>query len=97
MASPIYKGAPSPAAHSGWLNGVTSWFTGSTPAYAGQGLSVRGSSGYFGAAMPAYKPAPMRTDGAMNAPDAEPGSECPDEPERITVLIPRELIEPQQQ
>lgn len=97
MANPIYKGATQLNANRGWLNGLSSWFTGSVPAYAGQGQSTRGS-GYFGGATPAYKPAPARTDGAVYAPGAESvqaSSECPDEPERITVLIPRELIEPQ--
>ena len=98
MATPIYKAHPG-AANSGWLNGLGTWVTGSTPAYAGQGQYARPSSGFFGGATPAYKPAPARIDGAVSAPDtmtAQAGSECSEEPERITVLIPRELIESQQ-
>lgn len=97
MATPIYKGKPA-AANSGWLDGVGTWVSGSTPAYAGQSQYTRPPSGFFGSVTPAYKPAPPRIDGAVSAPDtmtAEADSECPDEPERITVLIPRELIEPQ--
>src|SRR5688572_26479275 len=98
MASPIYKGVAQSNATGGWLTGLGSWFTGTPPAYAGKGRAPA-SSGYFGGAQPAYKPAPVRTDGAVYAPDAEmaeASSECPADAERITVLIPRELIEPQQ-
>ena len=99
MATPIYKGSAQPNANGGWLTGLGSWFAGSAPAYAGRGQYAPASSGYFGGATPAYKPAPSAVDGAVYAPDAvaaEAVTECPAEPERITVLIPRELIEPQQ-
>ncbi len=113
MATPIYKGKAQPAADSGWLTGLGSWFGGAAPAYAGRRQAAQGSSGYFGGTTPAYKPAPTSTDGAVSAykptptstdgtasaPDAVAAdvvTECPDEPARITVLIPRELIEPQQ-
>ena len=102
MTTPIYKGKAQPPGDSGWLAGLGSWFGRSAPAYAGRGQATQASSGYFGGATPAYKPAPS-ADGAVNAPDAvttgaiaSAGTECPTEPERITVLIPRELIEPQQ-
>lgn len=102
MSTPIYKGKAQPAADSGWLAGLGSWFGGPAPAYAGRGQATQASSGYLGGSTPAYKPAPS-PDGAVSAPDAVTTSAlapddtgCPAEPERITVLIPRELIEPQQ-
>ena len=91
MATPNYKGAPAPA-NSGWFSGISSLFTGQAPAYAGQG-QVTQSAGFFGSAAPAYKTAPTAAAPASTA-DAVGG--C-DEPERITVLIPRELIDPDSQ
>ena len=92
MAMPIYKGPDQPVAAGGWLSGLASWFGGSAPAYARTGQAAQGSTGYLGGATPAYKPAPAPTDGTT--PSAASG-DCR-EPERITVLIPRELIESQQ-
>jgi hypothetical protein len=93
MATPVYKGAGQPTAAGGWLSGLTSWFGGPAPAYVGKGQAAQGSTGYLGGATPAYKPAPAPTDGTSTTPSATT-EECR-EPERITVLIPRELIEPQ--
>ena len=99
MATPIYKGTGQPAATGGWLSGLGSWFGGPAPAYVSKGQS----SGYLGGATPAYKPAPASTAGnaATTSANADDDSDDDDdgecrEPERITVLIPRELIEPQQ-
>jgi hypothetical protein len=91
MATPNYKGAPVPA-NSGWLSGLGSLFSGQAPAYAGQ-VQMTQSAGFFGSAAPAYKTAPTAAASATTA-DAAGG--C-DEPERITVLIPRELIDPDTQ
>jgi len=87
MATPAYKGKGQPAANSGWLSGFGSWFGVQAPVYAGAGQSVASSSGYLGGSTPAYKPAPSTSqDGAEGSPDDE----------RITLVIPRELIESQQ-
>jgi hypothetical protein len=91
MATPAYQGAGQPTAAGGWLSGFTSWFGGPAPAYRGKDQAAQGSTGYLGGATPAYKPAPASTD--ATAPSATVTCR---EPERITVLIPRELIEPQQ-
>lgn len=90
MATPNYKGAPVPA-NSGWLSGLGSLFAGQAPAYAGQG-QVTQSAGFFGSGAPAYKSAPTAAASAT----ADTAGGC-DEPERITVLIPRELIDPSSQ
>ena len=94
MASPVYKGSNQPTASSGWLAGLASWFGGSAPVYAGVGQSTQGSSGFLGGATPAYKPAPAFGDGTQSV--AGSAAVCPVEPERITVLIPRDLIGPQE-
>ena len=94
MATPIYKGAGQPVTAGGWLSGLGSWFGGPVPAYAGKGQCTQASSGYLGGTTPVYKPAPSSTDGNTIASNATV-DEC-QEPERITVLIPRELLEPQQ-
>ena len=94
MATPIYKGTGQPSTAGGWLSGLGSWFGGPAPAYVGRGQAGQGSTGYLGGGTPAYKPAPTSTDG-NSATSSATADEC-QEPERITVLIPRELIEPQQ-
>ncbi len=76
MATPIYKGATQPAANSGWLSGMGSWFSASAPAYG----------------VPAPKPVAATTPTPTAAP-AVVGS-C--DPDRITLVIPRELIGSQQ-
>jgi hypothetical protein len=83
MATPIYKGAGQPTANSGWLSGLASWFGGGS------------STGYLGGATPVYKPAPVA---AVPSPtvSADDATACSNERERITVLIPCELIDPQQ-
>jgi hypothetical protein len=90
MATPNYPGTAQPAPSGGWLSGLGSWFGGPAPVYAGAGQSASSSSGYLGGATPAYKPAPSQggTATASGTPSCEP--------ERITLMIPRELIEPQQ-
>ena len=86
MATPAYKGKGQPAANSGWLSGFGSWFSVQAPVYAGAGQSVAGSSGYLGGSTPAYKPAPsVSPDDTGAAGD-----------ERITLVIPRELLESQE-
>ena len=94
MANPIYKGAGQPTAAGGWLSGFSSWFGGPAPAYVGKGQAAQGSTGFLGGATPAYKLAPSSTDGDPGSTGAN--AEVCREPERITVLIPRELIDPQQ-
>ena len=94
MTAPIYQGAGQPTAAGGWLSGFASWFGGPAPAYVGKGQAAQGSTGFFGGATPAYKPAPTSADGSAFGPSAT--AEACQEPERITVLIPRELLEPQQ-
>ena len=94
MAAPIYKGAGQPTAAGGWLSGFASWFGGPAPAYVGKGQAAQGSTGFLGGATPAYKLAPSSTDGDPASTGAN--AEVCREPERITVLIPRELIDPQQ-
>ena len=91
MATPVYQGAGQPTAVGGWLSGLTSWFSGPAPAYVGKGQVAQGSTGYLGGATPAYKPAP--TDATSSTPTM---ADVCREPERITVLIPREAFEPQQ-
>ena len=93
MAAPIYKGAGQPTAAGGWLSGFASWFGGPAPAYAGKDQAAQGSTGFLGGATPAYKLAPS-ADGDPASTGAN--AEVCREPERITVLIPRELIDPQQ-
>lgn len=86
MATPAYKGKGQPPPDNGWLSGFGSWFSVQAPAYAAAGQSVASSSGYLGGSTPAYKPAP-----SVSPDDTEgsPGDE------RITLVIPRELIEQQ--
>jgi hypothetical protein len=86
MATPTYNGSGQPAANSGWLGGLGSWFGVATPAYAGAGQSVTGSTGYFSGTTPAYKSTSTPT------PTPNAASACP---ERITLVVPRELLEPQ--
>ena len=93
MAAPIYNGAGQPTAAGGWLSGFASWFGGPAPAYVGKGQAAQGSTGFLGGATPAYKAAPS-IDG--DPASAGANAEVCREPERITVLIPRELIDPQQ-
>ena len=94
MATPIYKGTAQPAANNGWLSGLGSWFGGSPPGYAGKGQVSQAGSGYLGGSAPACKQVTASTDGGSSS-AASTDAEC-QEPERITVLIPRELIDPQQ-
>ena len=87
MATPAYKGDGQPTANSGWLGGLGSWFGVQAPAYAGAGQTATSSSGYFSGTTPAYEQA-----------SSQPASQAP---ERITLVVPRELvpaglIEPQQ-
>ncbi len=78
MATPIYKGAVQPAANSGWLSGMGSWFGASAPAYA----------------VPAPKPvAAVTTPTPIGGAGARRRA-C--DPDRITLVIPRELIGSQQ-
>ena len=88
MTTPNYKGKAQPTATSGWFGNLGSWFSGPKPAYT----AAKGQSGYLGGMTPAYKPAPI-VDGA-NTPEQIDDTECPTSLERITVLIPREMIEP---
>lgn len=84
--TPIYKGLGQPTVNSGWLSGISQWFGGAAqPAYATKPVAK-----------------PVTTTGAQST-DQAPVAElvpsidgCPIEPERITVLIPRELLGPQQ-
>ena len=69
----------------GVLGGLGSWFGVATPAYAGEGQPISSSSGFFGGSTPAYKTRVATT------PVTQP---CVD-PERITIVIPRELVESQ--
>ena len=94
MATPVYKGAAQPTANCGWLSGLGSWFGGSPPAYAGRGQATQAGSGYLGGSAPADQQVTALTEGGTST-AAGSDAEC-QEPERITVLIPRELIEPQQ-
>jgi hypothetical protein len=93
MATPIYKGAGQPVTAGGWLSGLASWFGRPAPVYAGN-QTAQGSTGLLGSAVPAYKPAPTSNDGSVTAPSASTDSAR--EPAQITVIFPRELIEPQQ-
>jgi hypothetical protein len=77
MATPIYKGAVQPAANSGWLSGIGSWFGASAPAYG----------------VPAVKPAVVA---ATPTPTVAPAVAGTCEPDRITLVIPRDLIGSQQ-
>jgi hypothetical protein len=83
MATPAYAGnAAQPTANGGWLGGLGSWFGISTPAYTGGGQPAASSSGYFSGTTPAYK-----------TPATQQVSPVGD-PERITLVVPRELIPP---
>ena len=84
MATPTYNGSAQPPANSGWLGGLGSWFGVQAPVYAGAGQPATASSGYFSGTTPAYKPAPSAQDAAASA-----------QPDRITLVVPRELIDPQ--
>ena len=90
MTTPNYKGKAQPPANSGWFGSLGSWFSGPKPAYT----AAKGQSGYLGGMTPAYKPAPTIVEGAEAPGSMESDAECSG-PERITVLIPRELIEQQ--
>jgi hypothetical protein len=79
MATPTYNGNGQPTANSGWLGGLGSWFGVATPAYAGAAQPATSSSGYFSGTTPAYKQAPS----SLNASK---------QPERITLVVPRELV-----
>ena len=83
MANPIYKGTAQPVT-AGLFGGLGSWFGVATPAYAGAGQSSSATSSFFGSSTPAYKTAPAPA----------PAPECT-EREQITIVIPRELVEPQ--
>ncbi|MCX5743007.1 MAG: hypothetical protein NT062_10975 [Proteobacteria bacterium] len=80
MATPNYKGTSQPVASSGgWLSGMGSW---------------------FGASAPAYAPAPTKTAAAVptasnvtTGTTSDVGVVC--EPDRITLVIPRSLIDTQ--
>lgn len=86
MATPTYKGSGQPTVNGGWLGGLGSWFGVTAPAYAGVGQASAGSTGYFSGTTPTYKtsPAPSTNDASSAAPD------------RITLVVPRGLIDPQQ-
>ena len=83
MACPIYKGPGQPNVDSGWLAGLGSWFGGSAPVYAGA-KSAPTSSGFFSSVAPTYASAPASGTGAAGS--------CPSE--QITLVVPRELLEP---
>jgi hypothetical protein len=88
MATPTYKGNAQPVTN-GLFGGLGSWFSVATPAYAGGGQSSNGSSSWFGGSTPAYKTASVAPQD-----DDDDDDEC-DQPEQITIVIPRELVEPQ--
>jgi hypothetical protein len=82
MATPVYAGNAQPTANSGWLGGLGSWFGVAAPAYAGAGQPAVSTSGYFSGTTPAYKqPATQKLSSVG-------------EGERITLVVPRELIPP---
>ena len=83
MACPIYKGAGQPNVDSGWLAGLGSWFGGIAPVYAGA-KSAPTSSGFFSSVAPTYASAPATDTGAA---DSSPSGQ-------ITLVVPRELLEP---
>jgi hypothetical protein len=89
MATPTYNGSGQPTVNSGWLGGLGSWFGVQAPAYAGAGQIATASSGYFSGTTPAYKQAPSSQNAAPSC-----------TPDRITLVVPREvipqLIDPQQ-
>ena len=85
MATPTYKGSGQPTVNGGWLGGLGSWFGVKAPAYAGSGQAANGSTGYLSGTTPTYKSASTSQDVASSS-----------EPERITFVVPRGLIEPQQ-
>ena len=80
MATPTYKGTGQPTGDSGWLSGMGSWFGASPPSYA----------------TPAPKPvAAVTTPAPTVAPVTTPADGTCDS-DRITLVIPRELIGSQQ-
>ena len=85
MTTPIYKGngQPSPA-NDGWLG---SWL-GGTPTYGGVGQPAQKASSMLGGSQPSYQAAPI-----ADASNTMLGSDgCGP----IAIVIPRQVIEPQQ-
>lgn len=85
MATPIYKGAQQSGAPA--RSGLGSWFGVGTPAYAGNGQPSSGSGGLFGSGAPAYVTQPSTPS------TTQPADACAPT-DQITVLIPRELLDP---
>lgn len=81
MATPNYKGTSQPVASSGgWLSGMGSWFGASAPAYAPAPAAKSTAT---------VPTASNVTTGATS----DVGVVC--EPDRITLVIPRSLIDTQ--
>ena len=79
MATPNYKGTSQPATSSGWLSGMGSWFGASAPPYA---------------SAPVKSAAPVPTaSNPVTGMTSDGGVVC--EPDRITLVIPRSLIDTQ--
>ena len=79
MATPTYKGTGQPAANSGWLSGMGSWFGASAPSYG----------------VPAPKPVAAVTP-PTPTPTSAPAVAGTCDPDRITLVIPRDLLGSQQ-
>ena len=83
MATPTYDGTGQPIANSGWLSGVGSWFGAAAPVYASAPVK------------PAVSASPPQATGTLGATPAV-GVVASCDPDRITLVIPRELIDTQQ-
>ena len=94
MATPIYAGVGQPTVNGGWLAGLGAWFGTAVPVYAGEGQPLSTSSGYLGGSTPIYKTAPSASNVGETI-SRVVSSPNGNEPERITLVIPRELLEQQ--
>ena len=85
MATPTYKGTGQPVTSGGgWLSGIGSWF-GATPPVYGSAATTKPVAA--GTSVPAPSASGSATGGAVVA-------SC--DADRITLVIPRELIDSQQ-
>lgn len=86
MSTPIYngRGQPNPGNGGGWLG---SWL-GGTPTYQGVGQPAQKSSSLLGGSQPAYQPAPAQMSEVMG----HDANACGP----FAIVIPRQVIEPQQ-
>ena len=104
MTTPTYKGTSQPAANSGWLAGMGSWFDASAPAYSALApvkppvaLTVPVVDGTCDAdRITLVIPRSLIGSRQLIVSAAEDGELPPSDGEWITLVIPRSLIQSQQ-